>query len=274
MVAESRIITSINCAAIIYPNTMSEDSATCRDFERGVCNRGDKCRYAHPEDVKSSENKKLPICKDFQNKGCSRSKCKFLHITVDEEAEYMQSGSLPEHGGRPDLAGSASHYPGGGGGSGREICKDFLNNICDRGSRCKFSHAPDNGGSMMGGHGVTGGAVLYGKRFRDDSYHRGMMGSVSTDQLVDENEMLKRKITDLQKQVIELRQMNDTLYDQNTRYRAQLQQGNPTLAGTAAHTSVSQQPSQRGSSNTDAYNKAAPSTPYPPAPAYNYSNLR
>jgi len=202
---------------------MASEESTCRDFERGVCNRGDKCRYAHPEGTKPSDNQKLPICKDYQNKGCSRMKCKFLHITVDEEAEYMKTGSLPEHRGRSDLVASSSQHrfshP-----SGKDICKDFLNNICDRGSRCKFIHAQDPG---MGGGPMHGPPPMHGKRFRDN--YGGMSGSPD---LMEENEMLKRKITDLQKQVMELREMNDTLYDQNTRYRAQLHGGgNPTLAG-------------------------------------------
>jgi len=63
--------------------------------------------------------------------------------------------------------------------------------------------------------------------------------------LMEENEMLRRQITELQNQVLDLRQMNDQLYDQNTRYRAQLG-GNHTLANTAP--------------NTDPYNKTAVNT--------------
>jgi len=243
----------------------TEDRATCRDYERGVCNRGDKCRYNHPEGVKPSDNQKLPICKDYQNKGCSRMKCKFLHVTVDEEAEYMKTGTLPEHGGRPDLTVAASQQYSHA--AGKEICKDYLNNICDRGSRCKFLHTPDPsmGGRMAGQlHGLI---PMHGKRFRDN--FGGMSGSPD---LMEENEMLQRKITDLQKQVVELRQMNDTLYDQNTRYRAQLQQGKPTLASSPQRTDAYSKPVLNGSvstSTTPTYMMPAPAPP-----PYNYSQLR
>ena len=189
-----------------------DSESVCRDFERGVCSRGGQCRYKHPEGVKPPENAKLPICKDFQNKGCGRIKCKFLHVTVTEEAEYMKTGDLPAHGGRRDKVLTG----------GKEICKDFLNGICDRRSSCKFAHTPD-----------PAVATMYdpspGKRFRG-SYDVTVTGSA--EDMMDENELLRRKITDLQKQVIELRQMNDTLYDQNTKYRTQLtsNRGNPMLA--------------------------------------------
>lgn len=61
---------------------------------------------------------------------------------------------------------------------------------------------------------------MYVKRQRMEG--AGMMSNIGGHDLMEENEMLKRKITDLQREVLDLRQMNDTLYDQNTRYRNQL----------------------------------------------------
>lgn len=188
----------------------SEERVPCRDFERGVCSRGEKCRYYHPEGVNPLENGKLPICKDFQNRGCDRFKCKFLHITVEEEAEYNRSGSLPSHGGRAEKGANISP-------DGREVCKDFLNNMCDRGSRCKFSHSPVD----------VRLDPSYGKRFRNEY---AILPPGTSPNLIEENELLRRKITELQKQVLELRQMNDTLYNQNAQYRAQLHGNHPTLA--------------------------------------------
>ena len=187
----------------------------CRDFERGVCNRGNRCKFYHPENVPQPGNNKLPICKDFQNKGCDRHKCKFLHVTVEEEATYNTTGILPAHGGRPDkVAASGSVWSGTKAGAplSKDRCKDFLNGVCDR-RNCKFAHVNEEPA-----YPPTG----YGKRRRDDY---GM-----TESLMEDNEMLRRKITDLQRQVIDLREMNDTLYDQNTRYRNQLRGPTPSAA--------------------------------------------
>jgi len=243
----------------------TDERSPCRDFERGVCNRGDKCKYYHPDGIAASENAKLPICKDFQNKGCTRPKCKFLHITVDEEADYNKTGSLPDHQGQPDK------IPGNLQFRGQEVCKDFLNSICDRGSRCRYMHISERDMEMdqvnnSGSLAILGG--MYGKRRRDDF---GNVTEQSTAGLMEENEMLKRKITDLQRQVIDLRQMNDTLYDQNTRYRTQLR-------GT---------PVPDASQTVDLYTKTAYPTRVPAAnaaaaatdimstarPAYDYTQL-
>lgn len=148
---------------------MSEE--VCRDFENGRCSRGNRCKFFHP---------KLPICKDFQNKGCDRGKCKFLHITREEEQNYETTGILPEH-----------------------IAEEFKNKR-------------SNGGGME-----AQGYGMYGKRRREDNYMMPEMPAISPG-LIEENEFLKRKISDLQHQILDLRQMNDTLYDQNTRYRNQL----------------------------------------------------
>ena len=121
-------------------------------------------------------------------------------------------------------------------------------------------------GVPMGGP-MHGPLPMHGKRFRDN--FGGMSGSPD---LMEENEMLKRKITDLQKQVVELRQMNDTLYDQNTRYRSQLQQGKPTLASSPGRTDAYSKSALNGgisTSTTPTYMMPAPAPP-----PYNYSQLR
>ena len=196
---------------------MPEDGQPCRDFQRGVCTRGDQCRFTHPvvEEASLAEDVKppvKPICKDFQNNMCDRMKCKFMHLTQAEEAVFKNTGVLPEHGGcaekipRPP-PGSVTSPPRRV--ASQDICKDFMNGKCDRGSRCRYVHETDPKILMR---------ESYGKRSRVVGYDRP---------LYEENDMLRCKITELQKEVMSLRQMNDTLYDQNTKYRAQLHKGPP-----------------------------------------------
>jgi len=144
----------------------------CRDFDNGKCTRGDRCKFFHP---------KLQICKDFQNKTCDRDRCKFLHVTREEEETYDSSGVLPDH-----------------------IDKE-------EGKRKRI---------MEPGYGDGG---RYGKRLRGDGFYPPMgAGGPTSPALMQDNKMLKAKVTDLQRQVMDLRQMNDTLYEQNTIYRNQL----------------------------------------------------
>lgn len=60
-------------------------------------------------------------------------------------------------------------------------------------------------------------------------------------------EDLRRKITALQKDVLELRKMNDDLYEQNTRYRDQLQKATSGGGGGGVnrYDSIPQQPGEK-----------------------------
>ena len=60
----------------------------CGDFKLNKCTRGRYCKFYHP---------KLLVCKDFQNIGCRRDKCRFLHVTKEEEETYKKGGGLPQH---------------------------------------------------------------------------------------------------------------------------------------------------------------------------------
>lgn len=58
----------------------------CGDFIRGVCTRGDGCRYSHDEPSK-------PICRDFLKGHCTRGDgCKFSHEEepAEECRDYKQ----------------------------------------------------------------------------------------------------------------------------------------------------------------------------------------
>ena len=78
----------------------------CRDWKDLVCNRGNRCRYQHPPEIKQPDER-LDICRDFQNRGkCSMgSTCKHLHLSIEQESTYYKTGELPEHGGVPTKVG-------------------------------------------------------------------------------------------------------------------------------------------------------------------------
>jgi len=141
------------------------------------------------------------VCRDFENGRCTRgNRCKYFH---------------------PKLP----------------ICKDFQNKGCDR-AKCKFLHILREEEQNYETTGVLPEHIVeefrnkrtngmdshgygYGKRRREENYLMPEMPAISPG-LIEENEFLKRKISDLQHQILDLRQMNDTLYEQNTRYRNQL----------------------------------------------------
>ena len=211
------------------------DEQICRDFQRGVCSRGDKCKFAHPSGMGSEPKDQPMICRDFQNGTCHRTTCKYLHVTNQEEKDFMRTGQLPAGNARGANRGRDPNTP---------VCKDFLNNKCNRGSNCKFRHVPEEG--MYGG----GGGGYYDepprKRPRDgmDSDYRYLM---------EENVSLRRKVSELQKDVADLRATNDILLEQNARYRRSGGSGAATYGGGYA---------------TDPYSSTASSVSYPSRDSY------
>lgn len=193
-----------------------EDNNICRDYKRGVCNRGNKCKFAHPTSIKPPDADKPPICRDFQNGTCDRNNCKYMHITTNEERAFASTGKLPAHVNYPGTPGPPAG-PRKNGGPGGDVCKDFLNSVCNRGSRCKFRHLSEQEWESEKRRGEVEDDMTR-KRKREDFGG----GSLDYQFLSDENDMLRRKVADLQRQVADLRAMNDTLYEQNMRYRSQL----------------------------------------------------
>ena len=134
------------------PDSRSDTSETseeriediCRDFLRNVCKRGRRCKYRHPPASEARELGKrheFTFCHDFQNSGCRRANCRFIHCTREEEDYYKQTGQLPVRlqqaaalgiGVLPnELPLLKGEVP---------ICKDHLKGECKRGSRCKYRH--------------------------------------------------------------------------------------------------------------------------------------
>lgn len=218
----------------------------CRDYQRGVCTRGSKCKFKHPDGMGTELSNSPMICRDYQNGKCSRSTCKYLHMTNNEEKIYLRTGQMPP----------GREYPFGGeptrAGANDPICKDYLNRKCTRGSGCRYRHVPEDDRDMdYGGYGFDGPS---GKRRRESYEGQGYY------YLMDENDALRRKVADLQKQVADLKATNEVLLEQNAKYRNQIgERGSYNGSGASANTSYS----SYGTSSSQSYN-----TSYPPRDTY------
>ena len=232
----------------------------CRDYLRNVCKRGKRCKYRHPNPTEAKDlgrKHEYTFCHDFQNSGCRRPNCRFLHCTRDEEDYYKQTGQLPVRlqqaaaigiGVLPnELPLLRGEVP---------VCKDFLKGQCMRAGRCKYRHTnppnyeptPDTKERSANGSTETfetlysedsdrytcdydsspalALTVVTAKRRRTEevlSPYVGYQRSAHTpvDQwLLEENTMLRRKLEEFKKQVSDLAATNEVLLEQNARYRS------------------------------------------------------
>eukprot|EP01126_Amoeba_proteus_P055163 TRINITY_DN682_c0_g1_i22.p1 TRINITY_DN682_c0_g1~~TRINITY_DN682_c0_g1_i22.p1 ORF type:complete len:315 (-),score=26.40 TRINITY_DN682_c0_g1_i22:410-1354(-) len=102
----------------------------CRDFIKGRCTKGENCKFAHVENHAAIPPgvlyHVLTRCGDFTKGVCSRTTCKYAHIsnwtTLDKKYQERFSASKA---GPPNF----SRY-----------CQDFRRGSCSRGETCKFSH--------------------------------------------------------------------------------------------------------------------------------------
>ncbi|XP_050684059.1 uncharacterized protein LOC126978968 isoform X2 [Leptidea sinapis] len=67
----------------------------CRDFLWGCCSKGPTCKFRH-ELILEDMKKTLIFCHDFQNHGCTRKDCSFLHASREEQNLFEVAGQLPE----------------------------------------------------------------------------------------------------------------------------------------------------------------------------------
>lgn len=196
-------------------NNSGMDGQICRDYQRGVCNRGGKCKFSHPEGLGKEVESSPMICRDFQNGKCNRATCKYMHISIMEEKTYLRTGQMPARRSGPMPGGPPMRGGYGGGyqtraGRSDPVCKDFLNNKCTRGSACKYRHAYEEDG----GYGGYGGYDDFPRKRRRESFGDGDFAHVK-----EENESLRREVAELQKQVSDLKATNEVLLEQNARYR-------------------------------------------------------
>ncbi|CAO4368474.1 unnamed protein product [Caenorhabditis nigoni] len=142
----------------------------CRDFLKNICNRGSRCKFYHPSEAPPASDHDYNFCIDYQNRGCQRDNCRFVHAPRDEVERYKNTRELTLI-----LARAIAAVGHGDTIGGIPICKEFQTGRCARGvNRCRYWHVnvdlerdrrsrglpPTNefGGPSGGGGGGSGGS--------------------------------------------------------------------------------------------------------------------
>lgn len=77
-------------------NRTEAEEQICRKFMWGTCDKHpSQCRFKHIRDVELMK-KVLKFCHDYQNHGCNRPSCSYLHITREEENLFLNFGDIPQ----------------------------------------------------------------------------------------------------------------------------------------------------------------------------------
>ncbi|KAG2488053.1 hypothetical protein HYH03_013358 [Edaphochlamys debaryana] len=122
-----------------FPGTRTSDAARtsvgsqegkaqiCFDFTKGVCSRGDKCKYSHDlATIVHFNSKEKGICFDYLRNQCHRGLlCRFSHdlSNIAQQCQAYNNGAKENKGAKPNA-----------------ICYDFVKGVCQRGAECRYSH--------------------------------------------------------------------------------------------------------------------------------------
>lgn len=192
----------------------SGPSNVCRDFLRNVCKRGAHCRYWHPPPDVAVD---VVFCHDFQNAGCRRADCRFVHCTREEEDLYRRTGQLPISAA---VAGARSYTITGSGDV--PICKDFLKGECRRGVKCKFEHLQEGlAGELSTGDTASSSSLSVKIRKTEPADGEVELVTLADYRAVEEeNRSLRHDVDELRRTVSVLVATNEMLLEQNAKYRS------------------------------------------------------
>ncbi|TKR75979.1 hypothetical protein L596_017194 [Steinernema carpocapsae] len=109
-------------------------SDICRDFMKNICNRGSRCKFFHPQDHNPDSSDEIHFCIDFQNRGCTRDNCRFVHAHRDDAERYKQNGDISIALARAIAAITKKETI-----NGIPFCKEFQTGNCSR-VRCRYWH--------------------------------------------------------------------------------------------------------------------------------------
>jgi hypothetical protein len=181
-------------AAAPEPGARPADAIPCYDFTKGMCTRGDKCKYSHDiATIVHFNSREKGICFDYLRNQCHRGLlCRFSH-DLSNIAQQCQVGGggerapqraalLPQcssegltcrrppfprcqvyNGAAGPGAAAAPGAPGapppGPQRRATSICYDFVKGVCSRGVECRYSHDLSLiARTARGGAGAGGGA--------------------------------------------------------------------------------------------------------------------
>jgi cell division protein FtsB len=201
----------------------------CRDFIRGVCGRKKRCKFQHPNAqslnqlVQCNPEKKYAFCHDYQNKICERQSCKYIHCSSEEEQQYLKSHLL--------CLKYKCQYELGIYNLGLNSFK-HLNDGSRKGSiNHKYGTYSDNENetkrlrSNSGLNSRNADSLSNQNRSSEADFPRSSKHPCphhvleESRNLKKENEALKERISELQRQVHNLSTMNEMLLEQNAQYR-------------------------------------------------------
>jgi Torus domain/Zinc finger C-x8-C-x5-C-x3-H type (and similar) len=118
----------------------------CFDFTKGMCTRGDKCKYSHDiATIVHFNSKEKGICFDYLRNQCHRGLlCRFSHdlSNIAQQCQVRLTLTARSYQLVPDSLGLHAKVYNGAGTRNRTnaICYDFVKGVCQRGTECRYSH--------------------------------------------------------------------------------------------------------------------------------------
>lgn len=80
----------------VPPERTEEEEKVCRNYIWGNCDKpASECRFEHVRNIVYMK-KVLQFCHDFQNHGCSRTNCTYLHTSKEEEKAFLNDDKIPQ----------------------------------------------------------------------------------------------------------------------------------------------------------------------------------
>ncbi|KAM3723328.1 Zinc finger CCCH domain-containing protein [Dirofilaria immitis] len=115
----------------------------CRDFLNNMCNRGSRCKFYHPPSIvrqrasqQTPEGIEYRFCIDYQNSGCHRDNCRYVHAHREDVNRYKMAGEVTLN-----LAREIAAVYNCDTINGIPFCKGYQTGSCSRGGqRCRYWH--------------------------------------------------------------------------------------------------------------------------------------